>query len=103
MAWNNGWNNNNNYRGGNRNWDRDYDRRGGYDRPPYDDRRGRNYGYDEPVNNFKFSVGQKCFLKDFPDTVVSVIRTGREQYECRLPDLNTQWFYEHELEAVETK
>ena len=43
----------------------------------------------------------RWYLKDYPVTVVSIIRRGREQYECRLPSRDTQWFYEHELEAVE--
>ena len=91
MAWNN-YNNRRN--------DGGYNNRG-YDRDYRDD--GYNNYEDRPRKNFKFSVGQKCFLKDFPDTTVSIIRIGREQYECRLPDLKTRWFYEHELEAIEMK
>ena len=107
MAWNNNWNDDRRSNGGG--WGRGYNNNRGYDRDDrydrgYDNRRDdRGYrGYDDaPRNNFKFSVGQKCYLKDYPDTVVSIIRRGREQYECRLPSLDTQWFYEHELEAVE--
>lgn len=115
MGWNN-WGNNDNRRN-NGGWGgRNYDDRGNnnYGGPRnrdygggYDDRRGYNNdrGYRDyaPQNNFKFSVGQQCYLKQFPDTVVTIIRCGREQYECRLPDLRTDWFYEHELEAIEMK
>ena len=94
MAWNNNWNDDRRGNGGG--WGRGYSNDRGYDR------RDNYRGYDDaPRNDFKFAVGQKCYLKDYPDTVVSIIRRGREQYECRLPSLDTQWFYEHELEAVE--
>lgn len=105
MGWNNNnWNDRrgyNNYGGGGRrrppqNWDsrdsRDY---GGY--PP----ENRGYGgYSNDVS-LKYNIGQRCKLVNFPDTIVAIIRLGREQYECRLPDLTTQWFYENELEPVD--
>ena len=31
---------------------------------------------------------------------LSVVRFGREQLECRKPDLSTVWLYEYELEPV---
>lgn len=94
-GWGNGYNNNRGY--DDRRSYRD-DRRGGYDRFDRDDRDRRDY---PPQQQFAFNVGQKCTLKDYPDVVVSIIRQGREQYECRLPNLSTQWFYEHELQAIQ--
>lgn len=31
---------------------------------------------------------------------LSVIRIGREQIECRKPDLSSEWFYDYELEPI---
>ena len=101
MAWNN---NRNNYGGGRNNYpprnnnypprDNYYNGRGGYQQPmQYDDR--------PPILNYP--IGTKCTSKSFPDITVSIIRLGNEQYECRLPDLRTEWFYEHELEPIEEK
>ena len=83
---------------------RGYDRRGGYDRRDnydrgYDrggyDRRG-NYdrGYDRP--DFPYEIGQKVIHKA-TGLELSVINYGREQLECRKPDLGTVWCYVHEL------
>lgn len=114
MSWNGGYNDH---------------QRGGYGGPRRDDRRQRaprrdswgggrggwseDSGYRdtprqsyreqrEPKRDFLYNVGQKLSLRDFPDTTVSVIRIGSEQYECRLPNLQTQWFYEDELVPIET-
>lgn len=100
---------NNNGRGYNNN--RDYnDRYDGYNNRGYDNRRGYNdRGYnnnrdydDRPQSSFKYAPGQKCRLVACPSVEVSILRCGREQYECRcLSDLKVEWFYEHELELVE--
>lgn len=97
------WNNRNNYSGRN-NYrpNNDYPQRGGY----YDDRRPQ---YRQPIQQhddhpiLNFPVGTKCTLKAYPDITVSIIRLGNEQYECRLPDLRTEWFYEHELIPIDEK
>lgn len=89
-----------------------YDRRGGYDR--YDRGYDRDYGrggydrggYDRPSfdrmnsnGRFHFEIGQKV-IHVATGLELSVISFGREQIECRKPDLSTGWFYEHELEAA---
>lgn len=115
MGWNNGYNNNG-YRNNRGNRNNNYGRNGGYggnDRGYNDDRgygrgygndRGYRDGYDQnQPRNFLYDVGQRCILRNYPDVIVSVIRQGREQYECRLPDLTTQWFFEHELAPYEEK
>lgn len=81
-------------RGYNRGYDRGYDRRGGYD-----DRRG---GYDngpQQERQFRFDIGQKV-IHTATGMELSVVRFGREQLECRKPDLSTVWLYEYELEPV---
>lgn len=89
---NRGGYNNRGYRGG---YDRPYDNRGGYDRPyenrPYDG------GY-QPQPNCPYEVGQIVWHRA-SGTELSVIRIGREQVECRTPNLDSQWFYLHELMA----
>lgn len=65
--------------------------RGGYDRQPFDRMDG---------HRFRFDIGQKV-IHTATGTELSVISFGREQIECRKPDLSTAWFYEHELEAAE--
>lgn len=97
---------NDNRRGYNDRYD---DRRNNYDRGGYDRRNNYDRGYnnnrdydDRPQNNFKYAPGQKCRLVACPSVEVSILRCGREQYECRcLSDLKIEWFYEHELELVE--
>lgn len=76
--------------------DRDYRR--GYDRPRYDDRRGGYDNQDQP-RQFRFDIGQKV-IHTATGTELSVVRFGREQLECRKPDLSTVWLYEYELEPV---
>lgn len=103
MAYNN-YNNNN--RGG---YGRGYNDRGGYGRG-YNDRGGYSRGYDDrggyepaPVlPPIPFEIGQ-IVRHRATNQELSVIRIGREQVECRLPDLSSQWFYVHELDAVEGK
>ena len=68
------------------------DRRGGYDRG-YD--RGYDNGYDARPN-FPYEIGQKVVHKA-TGMELSVINYGREQLECRKPDLGTVWCYVHEL------
>lgn len=97
-----------------------YDQRGGrapyrgnnnYERGYYPNNRGYNSGrpqysdpgyspYDGPQNNGKYNIGDVLNVIGHNITV-HVVRIGREQYECRLPDLRTEWFYEHELEPVQ--
>lgn len=105
MAYNN-WNNRNN-RGGNNYPPRNYGgpQRGYY---PYNPQYGGggcpNQEYpNNPPHQFAYTVGQRCQLKNFPDIIVSIICLGNEQYECRLPDLRTEWFFEHELVPIEDK
>ena len=45
---------------------------------------------------FSFDIGQKV-IHIASGIELSVINFGREQLECRKPDLTTGWFYEHEL------
>ena len=74
-------------------------RRGGYN----NNRGGYNRGYDRGYDNgrrFMFDIGQKVVHRG-SGTELIIINYGREQYECRKPDLTSAWFYEHELEAVE--
>lgn len=82
---------NNNYGGGR------YDQRPQYSDPGYD----RSRGYDDQPAR-KYNVGDVLRIVD-TDVIVRVIHLGREQYECRLPDLRTQYFYEHELEPAPDK
>lgn len=75
---------------------RGYDRRGGYDRG-YDRGYGRGNGYDR---QFQFDIGQKV-IHVATGTELTVINYGREQLECRKPDLSTVWMYEHEIVAAD--
>ena len=64
-----------------------YGPRGGYDN------RGREqmdcpYEINQPVRHV--ATGIK----------LTVIRYGREQVECRKPDLSSKWFYLYELEPI---
>jgi hypothetical protein len=109
MSWNNynddrrgggGWGNDRNYSPRRNN---DYGRNNGgrgYNNynEGYNDNGGRyrDDGYNQ--RQFKFQRGDRCHLTANPDIKVNIIRIGREQYECRLPNLNTGWFYEDELE-----
>ena len=75
---------------------------GGYNNNGY----GNGYnngGYDryEPMPNIPFELGQMVRHRA-TGTELSVIRIGREQVECRMPDLTSAWFYVHELEPMES-
>lgn len=95
-----GWNNNyGNRRDGG--WGGSYGPRGGYRDDRYENRNGRGYYEQQPMQNFLYSRGQKCALRANPSIVVNIVRIGREQYECRLPDLRCEWFYEDELMPVD--
>lgn len=94
----------NNYGGGRNNGgyrDNGYNR--GY-RDDYRDNRRDDFRDDrrdyQPQNSGKFDIGDVCTVIG-TDIKCKVIRIGREQYECRIfPQLNTEWFYENELELV---
>ena len=64
--------------------------------PPYQPQR-------DPMENpgFPFDIGQVVRHKTTNEEL-TVIRYGREQLECRLPNLTSQWFYVYELEAIES-
>ena len=92
----------NNYRNGG------YGGRGGYD-GRYDDRRGGGYGnynrrdFDRFSNpGSQFDIGQKV-IHIATGTELSIISFGREQIECRKPDLSTVWVYEHEISPIDNK
>lgn len=98
MAYNNrgGWNNG--YGGG--------PNRGGYNNGPrynnsgWGDRNDRynNRNTAEPQQtNFEFELGQPV-RHIATGLKLSVISFGREQIECRTPDLRSEYFYPHELE-----
>ena len=65
----------------------DYTPRGGYNNR---DRETANCPYEinQPVRHI--ATGVK----------LTVIRYGREQIECRKPDLSAEWFYLYELEPI---
>ena len=98
------------YYGNNDRYDRrgggDYGRGGGYGgrggwgggRGGWD---GGGYGgYDRNNDRrFRFEIGEKV-IHVASGLELSVISYGREQLECRKPDLTTGWFYEHELESI---
>lgn len=48
---------------------------------------------------FGFDIGEKV-IHSATGIELSVISYGREQLECRKPDLNTIWCYPHELEHI---
>lgn len=97
MAYNNrgGWNNG--YGGG--------PNRGGYNNGPRYNNNGwgnRNDNYDNRNNGpqqgeFEFDLGQPV-RHIATGLKLSVIKFGREQIECRTPDLRSEYFYPHELE-----
>ena len=55
--------------------------------------------YNKPQRTFKYSTGILVHIIN-SDINATIIRIGREQYKCRLPDMSTQWFYEEELEPI---
>ena len=93
MSYNN-YNNRNGYRGG-------YDNRGYGRNPGYGGY--NNGGYDgryEAAPPIPFELGQMVRHRA-TGTELSIIRIGREQVECRMPDLTSAWFYVHELEPMD--
>lgn len=61
---------------------------------------GYGGGYDRNSDRrFRFEIGEKV-IHAASGLELSVISYGREQLECRKPDLTTGWFYEHELEPI---
>jgi len=52
-------------------------------------------------HNFPYEIGQKVVHKA-TGIELFVISFGREQIECRKPDLTTGWFYVHELAPAES-
>lgn len=90
-----------------------YNNRGGYNGGYNNGGYNRNYGgynnggypqqrYEPAPAPIPFNVGEMVRHRA-TNTELSVVRIGREQVECRLPDLTSQWFYVHELEAIEAK
>lgn len=89
----------------------------GYDQPRYDDRntgyRPNNWNNDRGSGRQDFRPNQ-CYDNSAPrqfnagDDVIHkqtgikmrVVKLGREQYECRKPDLSSEYFYEDELELA---
>lgn len=109
MAWNNynnrgGWNNN---RGYNNNRGNFFNNRGGYppqgpgpngpwqDRGQYPDQGQGGYA-PSPNPDCPYAIGEMV-LHRATNTEMSVIRIGREQVQCRLPDMRAEWFYVEEL------
>lgn len=119
MAWgnnngyrnNNGGYNNNGYRGNNNGFrNNGYGNNGGYNNGGYNNNnngyRGNNGGNgfrQQREQNFvqlNYQIGDRCRVRG-TDIEVTIIRLGREQYECRImSDLRTEWFYENELELM---
>ena len=72
----------------------------GYNGRGYDNRGGSydNYGRDNyQQNNTPFQLGD-IVRHVGTGTKLIVINFGREQIECRTPDLRSEYFYIHELE-----
>lgn len=91
---------NNGRRGNGRGWDQ-----GGWGQFPNNSRgwggppAGGGWGGPQP-RQFQFSIGEKV-LHVASGVELSVIGYGREQLECRKPDLSSEWFYEHELAPLD--
>lgn len=74
--------------------------------------RSRSCGYGEPVENGRGDFNSRNRYDSMPlpyelnqfvrhiatGTKLIVIKYGREQIECRKPDLSSEWFYPYELE-----
>ena len=104
MAWNN-WNDDRRNGGGWGNGRSNYRNNDYYPRNNYN---GNGWGNDRfndrPPRQFMYAEGQQMCLKARPDLTMTIIRIGREQYECRMHDtLDVKWFYEDELMAIEEK
>ena len=104
MGWYNGYPNNrrnNGYRNNNY----------GYNNNSYNNNYGnpgpQGYNYQpqpDPMENpgFPYEIGQVVRHKTTNEEL-TVIRYGREQLECRLPNLTSQWFYVYELEPIDAQ
>lgn len=87
-----GYRNNYNNNWGNPNSRGGYPQQGGYYNPNQDFNKFNN-------PNMPFEIGQRVMHRA-TKTELTVISYGREQIECRLPDLRSDWFYLHELEPI---
>lgn len=105
MGWYNGYpnrggyNNNGGYRNNN------YRNNGNYNNYGGPGPQGYQQGYQpqpDPMENpgFPYEIGQVVRHKTTNEEL-TVIRYGREQLECRLPNLTSQWFYVYELEPID--
>ena len=77
-------------------------RRGGYNRGGYNNgynRGGYDRQYQQP-RHMRYDVGQRVIHRA-SGIELTIVRLGREQYECRKPDLSTGWFYENELDPMD--
>lgn len=62
--------------------------------------RGNNYDNYDRVTEGPFKINQN--VRHIATGIkLTVIRYGREQVECRKPDLSSEWFYLYELEPIE--
>lgn len=81
--------------------DRRYNDRGGYN--GYNSRgqgyNDRDRGYNDRSYDRPFNIGDPVKHRA-TGTILYVISFGREQIECRKPDLSAEYFYEHELAPV---
>ena len=92
--FNNNYYPNDRYQNNGRSNDRRYDNRG------YDNRGGNYGGYGRnnyQQNDTPFQLGD-IVRHVGTGTKLIVINFGREQIECRTPDLRSEYFYIHELE-----
>ena len=71
---------------------RDFNDRGG--RGGYRDDRDR-----EPMMDRPFEINEPV-IHVATGIKLTVIRYGREQVECRKPDLSSEWFYLYELQPL---
>lgn len=52
-----------------------------------------------PDRRFQYDIGQKV-IHSATGMELSIIGYGREQLECRKPDMGVVWVYEHEIEPM---
>ena len=76
--------------------DRGYNDRGGYNRGGYNDRGGYDRQMDQQQDQ-PFEINQPVRHVGTGAKLI-VIKYGREQVECRTPDLRSEYFYLYELE-----
>ncbi len=62
---------------------------------------GREYydKYNGPVQNCPYQINQTVRHIGTGAKLI-VIKIGREQVECRKPDLGADWFYLYEIEPI---